>query len=145
MTDNMAAGEGMSGEVKAAFSGDRLIFTAVGLIAGVVGFVGFFLNFFAGSNNSLASASSAWYDMVPIFIGLSTLGLLVPRLGLVFSGFAMGGLGIALGIRGTIDQVTQALRQPGPGYDIGFWMITIGAGVLTLAWIAILARDRQRA
>jgi hypothetical protein len=156
MTDNLdagagaATGTGLGADVKAAFTGEHAVYTGVGLVAGIVAFVGYFVDFFAGSGNALSQAGSSWYGdgwyvWVPIFVGLATVGLFLPRIGLVFSGFAMGALGIALGIRGTVNQVTTALRQPGPGYAAGFWMIVIGSALLTLAWVAILARGRQRA
>jgi len=39
----------------------------IGLTGGIVGFAGFFVDFFSAGGTTLASASSGWFDLVPIF------------------------------------------------------------------------------
>jgi hypothetical protein len=108
----------------------------VGLVGGVVAFVGFFLNFFSQGGTSLASTSSGWFDLIPIFIGLSTMALFLPRYGFAFSGLSLISLGVAFGLRGLIAGLARELHtSSGFGYGTGFWMIAVGSGVLTLTWL----------
>jgi hypothetical protein len=113
----------------------RIPLMAFGVLAGAAGFVGFFLDFFTRGNTSLSAASSGWFDLIPIFIGLSVIGLFIPRFGFVFSGLSLISLGIVFGLRGIFSG--GALSQV--GFGIGFWMIAIGAGVLAIIWLLILA------
>ncbi len=120
----------------------RLVASVVGVAAGALGFIGFFLDFFSRSGTSLSSASSGWFDLVPIFLGLATLAVLVPRYAFPASGLGLGSLGIAFGIHGlAAGLASQVSRAQGAtlGYGIGFWCIVIGSGVLSLAWVALLA------
>ena len=113
---------------------ERLPAVMIGFAGGVVGFVGFFLNFFSAGGTSLSSASSGWFDLVPIFIGLSALALFLPKYGFMFSGLSLISLGITFGLRGLI--AGDVAGRAGTGYGTGFWMITIGSGALALAWLA---------
>jgi hypothetical protein len=117
----------------------HLLLVALGIIAGAVGFVGFFLDFFNGGSSSLSSANNGWFDLVPVFIGLSVIGLLIPRFGFVFSGLSLISLGIVFGLRGFISGITSGAVASRIGYGTGFWMIVFGAGVLAIIWLLILA------
>jgi len=120
----------------------RLVASVFGVAAGALGFIGFFLDFFSRSGTSLSSASSGWFDLVPIFLGIATLAILVPRYAFAASGLGLGSLGIAFGIHGlAAGLASQVSRAQGAtlGYGIGFWCIVIGSGVLSLAWVALLA------
>ena len=114
----------------------------VGFAGGAVGFVGFFLNFFSQGGSSLSSASLGWFDLVPIFLGLSALALFLPKYKFLFSGLSLISLGLAFGIRSGITSVNIPNVPHGIfGYGTGFWMITIGSGVLAMAWWVVLAND----
>jgi hypothetical protein len=47
----------------------RLVLVLIGLAGGVIGFWGFFVNFFHQPNTGLYSASSVWFDLIPISSG----------------------------------------------------------------------------
>lgn len=111
----------------------RLPKVIIGLIGGGVAFGGFFVDFLNTGGSSLASASSGWFDLVPIFVGLSVLAFFLPRFGFVFSGLSLISLGVTFGFRGLISGLHAS---GGTGYGTGFWMVTVGSGVLALAWMA---------
>jgi hypothetical protein len=117
----------------------RILLMALGVIAGAAGFVGFFLDFFTRGNTSLSAASSGWFDLIPVFIGLSVIGLFIPRFGFVFSGLSLISLGIVFGLRGIFSGAAPSALASQVGYGIGFWMIAFGAGVLAIIWLLILA------
>lgn len=112
----------------------QLVQVLIGIAAGIVGFIGFFLDFFSGGRTSLSSTGSGWFDLVPIFIGLATIALLLPFFR-IFSALSLISLGIAFGVRG----FASGIQEPRAGYGVGFWMITVGAGVLALIGLALQA------
>lgn len=124
-------------------SGVRAVATVVGVIAGGVGFAGFWVNFFSSGDSTLASASSGWFDLVPIFIGLGVIGLFMPRLNYFFSGLPLISLGVVFGMRGFISGLGRLFGAAGGrlGYGPGFWMICFGAGILTLAALWIIGDE----
>lgn len=125
-------------------TGARAGLTVLGIAAGAVGFAGFWVNFFSTGGSSLASASSGWFDLVPIFLGLGVIGLLMPRMNYFFSGLPLISLGITFGMRGFISGLGVGGSRL--GYGPGFWMICIGAGVCTLAALMIIGGElRERA
>lgn len=134
---------------RSQLTGSRVMFTTLGLAAGVVGFVGYWMNFFAQGNSSLSSANSWWYNLVPIFIGLGLIGLFMPRMNYFFSGLPLIALGLVFGIRGdtpAIQLLAGAAHVPtgNLSYGPGFWMVAIGAGVLTLCALMIIGGELQR-
>ena len=52
-----------------------LLLALIGLAGGVVGFWGYFVNIVHLPNTNLYRFSSAWYDLIPISIGLGRLDL----------------------------------------------------------------------
>jgi hypothetical protein len=123
-----------------------LILVLIGLVGGVIGFWGFFVNFFHQPNTGLYSASSIWFDLIPIFIGLGVIGLALPGGLKVFtSGLPLLSMGIVFGIHGIFGGLVSDAREPSWGY--GFYMISVGSGVLTLASLSLVAlwlRDRSQ-
>ncbi len=133
----------------------------LGLIAGIVAFVGCFMPFFTGgAAGSIVIPSgggswSWWWYFTPILLGLGTLGLMVPRL-TVTAILPLGAVGLALGFKSTIDSIDfgQLARSFGAGGGIsarfnqvvhsgfgpgpGFFMIVIGGAVLALVWAWIV-------
>lgn len=126
------------------WSPPQLVGVAVGLAAGIVGFIGFFLDFFSVANTSLSALSSGWFDLVPIFIGIGTLALLVPR-ARMFSTLSLVGLGIAFGLRGIFAATLHAAGTSIPSFGVGFWMITVGSAVLALVGFALQVASPRRA
>lgn len=134
----------------------------LGLIAGIVAFVGCFVSFFSGgATGTILNGNSFWFYFVPVLLGLATLALLVPR-ATVAAIFPLGAVAIALGAKATIDglqfdKLAQGLyslpgasasnippgtisrllhSQFGPGP--GFFMIVIAGTVLALIWARIV-------
>lgn len=125
--------------------GVRMVAMGVGIVAGAVGFVGFFLDFFNHSNTALYQASSSWFDLIPAFIGAATLALLLPRYLFALSGLSLGAMGIAFGIRGTVAGLAGLAPRLSPdiSYGVGFWMIVLGAVVLMLAWAVVVFEEMR--
>lgn len=117
---------------------------ALGFAAGVVGFVGFFLDFFTIGHSNLSSFSSGWFDLIPIFLGLSALALFAPGIWRLLSTLSLISLGIAFGVRGFVAFEGQADPRGLPGYSYGpgFWMIVLGSAVLALASWLLIAMDK---
>jgi hypothetical protein len=118
---------------------ERLPTMVLGFAGGVVGFLGFFLNFFNHGGTSLSASSSGWFDLVPIFIGLSALALFLPKYGFVFSGLPLISLGITFGLRGLV--AGSVAGHAGTSYGTGFWMIAGGSGVLAICWLLLIFTD----
>lgn len=140
----------------------RMPWVVLGLIGGIAGFVGGFVQFFSGDSTSLVNGSSGWYYFVPILLGLATLALFVPRLGALAVALPLGAVGIAVGTQGTVNAldfgktVSEILNRLGSGNgagigqaigkafhsafspSAGFYLIVLGGLLLTLAWVAIV-------
>jgi hypothetical protein len=135
------------GRVAIEASTVRLVATVIGIVAGAVAFSGFFVPFFTQAFSALSNLSDwsyPWFWLVPIFTGLSVLGLLVPRIGYVASGMALIPLGVACGVRGFVAAITPIghVNHAFGRYGTGFWMIVVGAGVLSLMWLVVLTTMR---
>ena len=112
-----------------------------GALGGVIAFIGCFVHFFRLLPGSLASAppfggspvrplSPSWLFLAPLFIGLATLGMFAPRRWRrIFGVFPLAGTAMALA---TVSWV----RYDGGG--VGFYMVTIGGALLTLAWMGLM-------
>ena len=124
----------------------RLVLVLVGLAGGAIGFWGFFVNFFHQPNTGLYSASSVWFDLIPIFIGIGAIGLAMPGgLRAFTSGLPLLSMGIVFGIHGVFVGLTRGALRPSSGY--GFYMISVGSGILTFASLSLVAlwlRDVSR-
>lgn len=115
----------------------RLLVVLIGLAGGTIGFWGFFVNFFHQPNTGLYSASSVWFDLIPIFIGIGAIGLALPGgLKAFTSGLPLLSMGIVFGIHGIFGTITHGGPLLSWGY--GFYMISIGSGILTLASLSLV-------
>ena len=111
----------------------------IGLTGGIVGFAGFFVDFFSAGGTTLASASSGWFDLVPILTGIATVALLLPRFR-IFSGLGLVSVGIAFGLRGVISGLADLFpHSRAVGYGAGFWMVVIGSAVVAAAGLVLCA------
>jgi hypothetical protein len=99
----------------------------MGFAAGAVTFAGFFVDFFGAGGTSLSSASSVWFDLVPICVGIATLCLYLPVPGIVVSGLPLLAAGITFGLRGLASAANI------DGYGAGFRMIALGSLALSLS------------
>ncbi len=118
----------------------RLVLVLIGLAAGAIGFWGFFVNFFHQPNTGLYSLSSVSFDLVPISIGLGAIGLALPwGLPAFTSGLPLLAMGIVLGIHGFFGTFVRFPPRDAPSWGYGFYMIVVGAGVLTLASLSLVA------
>jgi hypothetical protein len=116
----------------------RLVLVLIGLAGGAIGFWGFFVNLFHKPDTALYRASSGWFDLVPIFIGIGTIGLAMPGgLKALTSGLPLLSMGIVFGIHGFIGGLIRAVGGPSWGY--GFYMISVGSGILTVASLSLVA------
>jgi hypothetical protein len=116
----------------------RLVLVLIGLAGGAIGFWGFFVNFFHRPNTGLYSVGSVWFDLIPIFIGIGLIGLAMPGWLTAFtSGLPLLAMGIVFGIHGTLGGGVVAGLGASWGY--GFYMISAGSGILTLASLSLVA------
>jgi hypothetical protein len=116
----------------------RLVLVVIGLAGGAIGFWGFFVNFFHQPNTGLYNANSVWFDLIPIFIGIGAIGLALPGgLKAFTSGLPLLSMGIVFGIHGIFGTIAHAGAPLSWGH--GFYMISIGSGVLTLASLSLVA------
>ncbi len=125
----------------------RLLLVFIGLAGGAIGFWGFFVNFFHQPNTGLYSASTVWFDLIPIFIGIGAIGLAMPGALRAFtSGLPLLSMGIVFGIHGVFVGSVPP-RDRGPSWGYGFYMISVGSAILTLASLSLVAlwlRDVSR-
>ncbi len=124
----------------------RLALILIGVAGGVVGFWGYFVNFVNYPHHphtGLYLNSSVWFDLIPISIGLGTIGLALPRALRVFtSGLPLLAMGIAFSIRGIFgDLITNPFVS---SWGYGFYMISVGSGVVTLASLLLVATSAQQ-
>ena len=117
----------------------RLALVLIGLAGGAIGFWGFFVNFFHQPNTALYSSSTVWFDLIPIFIGIGAIGLAMPGgLRAFTSGLPLLSMGIVFGIHGVFVGFTRPGFR-GPSWGYGFYMISVGSGILTLASLSLVA------
>lgn len=119
----------------------------LGTLGGLAAFAGCFVQFFQTTPGSLVNPGvgrPGWYLLVPIFVGLGTLGMFTPRRWRnAFGALPLAAVAMALG------------KATGFGFasssGLGFYLIALGGLVLTLVWFVFfvapargLDEDRKR-
>lgn len=118
----------------------RLVLVLIGLAGGAIGFWGFFVNFLHKPNTGLYGVGSVWFDLIPIVIGIGVIGLAKPGWLTAFtSGLPLLAMGIVFGIHGILGGVVVGGRGLGTSWGYGFYMISAGSGILTLASLSLVA------
>jgi hypothetical protein len=118
----------------------RLVLVLIGLAGGAIGFWGFFVNLVHKPNTGLYSVGSVWFDLIPIFIGIGVIGLAMPGWLTAFtSGLPLLAMGIVFGIHGILGGVVVGGQGLGTSWGYGFYMISAGSGILTLASLSLVA------
>ena len=116
----------------------RVVLVLIGLAGGAIGFWGFFVNLFHKPNTGLYSVGSVWFDLIPIFIGIGVIGLAMPGWLTAFtSGLPLLAMGIVFGIHGILGG--GVVGGLGASWGYGFYMISVGSGILTLASLSLVA------
>lgn len=112
----------------------------IGALGGLLLFISFFLSSTSGTgfSASLASDGGFFGALLPIFAGVSTIALFVPKVrtpyGAVWLALSAVALGIGLGAPSFTNGVANA-SGGSLGYDVGFFLALIGGLALCYGWL----------